>query len=232
MTLKRLLIRFLLLFTVFTLAACSAAQPTPTAQATPSSARSNSAPNQPRGGNGALPTEEKLAVGILKLEGTAGAVTADQAKLLLPLWQQVQTISADTNTTPDQLQAVYTQIENSLTVDQTKSIDAMNYTMQDLQGLMTDLGIQVTPGAGFNGQGGSTLTADQQATRQAQIETRVAGNPNAAGTPGAQPRFQGTPNPQGTPGAGFGGRGGGFGRGFGSMFVEPVIQLLQQRAGA
>ena len=40
-----------------------------------------------------LPVEYQLLLGTFKLEGTAQAVTADQAKLLLPLWQQIQKLS-------------------------------------------------------------------------------------------------------------------------------------------
>ena len=37
-----------------------------------------------------FPVEYKLLVGTLKLEGTDQSLTTDQAKVLLPLWQQVQ----------------------------------------------------------------------------------------------------------------------------------------------
>jgi hypothetical protein len=59
--------------------------------------------------------QDQLAVGTLKLEGTAQAVTTEQAKTLLPLWQQVQTLLADTNTTSDQLQAAYQKVKDSMT---------------------------------------------------------------------------------------------------------------------
>jgi hypothetical protein len=108
----------------------------------------------------------------------------------------------------------------------------MNLTQADVQSMMQQLGIQITPGAfgGAGANGGTpfpTLSADERATRTAQRETQVASN---GGTPEAG--FNGTPGAggfNGTPGAGgFGGRGGG---GFANMFIDPLIKLLQTRAG-
>jgi hypothetical protein len=97
--------------------------------------------------------------------------------------------------------------------------------------MMQQLGIQITPGAfgGAGANGGTpfpTLSADERATRTAQRETQVASN---GGTPVAG--FNGTPGAgfNGTPGAG--GRGGGGGFGFANMFIDPLIKLLQTRAG-
>ena len=96
----------------------------------------------------------------------------------------------------------------------------MSLTQTDLQNLMTSLGIQITPGA-FGGNR-PTLSPDQQATRTAQ-RTLTPGAPGGNGGGGGF--FRGT----GTPGAG----GGGFGnRGMNMLFVNPLIQLLQQRAGS
>jgi hypothetical protein len=217
-----------MLVAALVLAACSTAQPSPTAA--PAAAQGGNAPGQGqnRGGNVNLTSEEKLAPGTLKLEGGSTAVSADQAKKLLPLWQQIQTLSADSNTTSDQLQTVYTQIESAMTADQMKAIDAL--TMADLQAEMQTLGIQSQGGfnggngggnGNGNGNGGNNQTQDQRATQ-------TAGTPNPNGTPGANPRFQGTPDPNRTPGAGFNGR---RGFGMGNLFVEPLIQLLQKRAG-
>jgi hypothetical protein len=99
----------------------------------------------------------------------------------------------------------------------------MSLTQTDLQDLMTSLGIQITPGA-FAGNR-PTLSPDQQATRTAQ-RTLTPGSPNApGGTGGGGGSFRGT----GTPGAG----GGQFGnRGMNTLFINSLIQLLQQRAGS
>ena len=41
----------------------------------------------------AIPVEYQLLLGTFKLEGTSQSITADQANLLLPLWQQIQAFS-------------------------------------------------------------------------------------------------------------------------------------------
>ena len=196
------------------IAACSAAQPTP---ANPAGNAPASTPNPNAPLN--LTLEEKLAFGTLKLEGTSQAVTAQQAAQLLPLWQQVQTLERQGNASSSDLQAVYKQIESDMTSNQIETIQGLNLTYGDLQAEMQQLGIQ----GGFGGQ-----NADQRATRIAQFETQNPGTPfPSRGTPGARPNFQGTPNPNRTPGqGGFGGRGMTF------IFVNPLVQLLQTRAGS
>jgi hypothetical protein len=227
----------ILLIGVLGLAACTAPQAAPAAQATQTPAQANAAPgaNPGRAGNFNLPTEEKLAPGIYLLEKTAAPVTAQQAKDLIPLWQQVLLLTADTNATQDQIQAVYTKIESTLTADQMKSIEAV--TFADMQSVMSILDIQMPAGFGQNGgpQNGNPPNGAGQPNNQGQSqrETRIAemqtstaqGTPNPNipnGTPGA-PRFQGTP------GASFNNRRGGM---LGTIFIEPLIQFLQQKAGS
>jgi hypothetical protein len=226
---NKLKMLFIVLVLAISLAACSGAQQNPAVQSTaqnsaqtqPTLPQAQATPQQPGGnppaGDGAPPTQSKLAVGTLKLEGTSLAVTAAQAKTLLPLWQQVQTLMANANTTSDQLQAVYTQIQAFMTADQNKTIESTNLSPADLQALMNQLGIQNTQPNGGGGQPLGTPPA-------------VKGTPPAgAGQPGqpGQADQQGTPDPNGIPG-----RGGGPGRGMDSRFIDPLIKLLQTRAGA
>jgi len=213
---------------VIALAACSS--PTATTAA-PASSNTGGAIDPTAAAAATL--ENRLAPGILALEGTAQAITADQAKQLLPLWQQVQTLDNTGTAATSDYQTVYQQIEGILTSDQTSAIIAMSMNQTDLQTLMTTYGISVTPGAGGiggGGFGGATLSADQQATRTAE-RTLTAGTPgrgfNGTGTPGANGGrfFSGT----GTPGAGGQFRGG---RNMNTIFVGSLVQLLQTRAGA
>ncbi len=162
-----------------------------------------------------MPLEQKLAIGTLKLEGTPQAVTATEATTLLPLWQQVKSLSADPSTAPADITAVYKQIEGAMTSDQTQAIQNMTWTQQDIQGLMTQYGVQFGNGQFGNGQGGPTLTADQRATRTAQFQSRNSNGGSGTYTPR-------TPQP------GQGSRRGGIG--MNSMFIDPVIKLLQTRA--
>jgi hypothetical protein len=202
------------IFALFVLAACSG-----------SSAKANSSSNPPSttGGNtssgstasGSTALENRLAPGILKLEGSSLAITAQQATQLLPLWQQVQTLNTSGTAQTSDYTAVYQQIESALTSDQINAIQAMSFNQSDIQALMTSLGIQITPGA-FGGNR-PTLSPDQQATRTAQRTL----------TPGA-PGGGGFSRGSGTPPAG-----GQFGnRGMNTIFLNPLIQLLQQRAGS
>ena len=203
---------FISVFALLVLAACSS-----------SAANANSTTNQTANTGsgspaGAASLENRLAPGILKLEGTSQAVTAQQAKQLLPLWQQIQTLETSSTAQTSDYTTVYQQIESDLTTDQINAIQSLSLTQTDLQNLMTSLGIQITPGA-FSGSR-ATLSPDQQATRTAQ-RTLTPGAPGGAG--GGYSR--GT----GTPGAGAGQFGN---RGMNTLFVNPLIQLLQQRAGS
>lgn len=170
----------------------------------------------PSASNANLTIERKLAAGTLKLEGTNLAVTADEAKKLLPLWQQIKTMSADTNSSADQIQAVYDQIKSAMTNDQIQAIDKLSFS--DMQSLMTSLGIQLPTGMpGF----GRNLSGTPGAAPSFQGTPNPGGGPTRSGTPGARPNFQGTP------GSGRGGNGGMME----SAFIDPLITLLQQRAG-
>jgi hypothetical protein len=235
---------------VILLGACSGIQ-IPGLAAKPAQA----AQNNPAGGNydpATMPLEQKLAIGTLKLEGTGQAVTAKQAADLLPLWQAVKSLSASTNTAPSEITAVYKQIEGVMTPDQTQAIQKITWTQADMQALMTKYG--VTFGGG---QGGQNLTADQRATRTAQFQSRNQNGGGGAGGPGG---FGGAPGgapggpggfggaPGGAPGGagGFGGGGGSgtdvartpnpgqagrqAGGGMNTIFIDPLIKLLQTRA--
>jgi hypothetical protein len=199
------------------------------------------AQNNPAGGNfnpSNMPLEQKLAIGTLNLEGTDQAVTTKEATDLLPLWQAVKSLEANANTASSEITAVYKQIEGVMTPDQTQAIQKMTWTQADIQALMTKYG--VTFGAGQGGTGGQNLTADQRATRTAQFQSRNqnGGAPGGPGGPGDPGSFPGGPSgPGGAGGAGGqsangtpqpGRRGGGGG--MNTMFVDPLIKLLQTRA--
>jgi len=74
---------------------------------------------------GALPDSSRLAMGILRLEGTANAVTPEQARALLPLWQALQSgaLQNDTETA-----AVLKRIQGALSAEQLAAIAAMQLT--------------------------------------------------------------------------------------------------------
>jgi PBP1b-binding outer membrane lipoprotein LpoB len=178
------------------------------------------------------PIESKLALGTLKLEGSAQAVTADQAKALLPLWKAVKSLSASQTASADEVAALYTQIQESMSADQIAAIKALSMTQEDTQALMTQYGIQMPQG----------VRPGQSTTRTANQQSGTTGGPGAGGPPdgggfpaGGPPDGGGFPGggapgangPQTTPPAGQRRPAGG---GMNALFVDPVITLLEKRA--
>jgi hypothetical protein len=187
---------------------------------------SSSSSSNPASANGTPatgPSALQLAAGMLKLDGTSNAVTAQQAAQLLPLWQSLQQIESTpvAQGTPQgtgtpggrfnsammqQMSAQIVLIQNAMTPAQIQAITALNLSMQDIFTTFQQAGITMTgpgQGGGFR-QNGGTFTPPQ-------------GTPRAPGTPGA---FQGN-----------GGR-----RGFGNFLpqsvVNGIVQYLQKKAAS
>jgi hypothetical protein len=196
------------------------------------------------------PIEQKLAIGALKLEGSANAVTSEQAAALLPLWKAVKSMSASTTTSAEEMSALYEQIQGAMTAEQVQAIKDLTLTMEDTQSLMKEYGIELPQGGGPE-----SLSKEERATRIAQFQAEGGGQanggqagggnfpgggmPGGAGIPegGAMPgittqRDGQRPDFQGTPSAGGGRPGGGFGGGFNTMFIDPLIKLLEERASS
>lgn len=199
----------------------------------------------------ALTVNEKLAAGTLKLEGTDLAVTAEQANELLPLWKAVKTLSTSDTASQLEIEAVYQQIQDTLTAEQLASIEQLDLSGSNLQQLMTDLGIEMTMPAGAG------LTDSERATRIAEL--RASGQFAQGGGPGGP---DGAGVPGGAGGGGVPSGGGGFvtggdfppdGANFGTapdttgtqiaprangrggigmslIFIDPLIKLLTTRA--
>ena len=188
------------------------------------------------------PIEQKLAIGTLKLEGADNAITAEQAKALLPLWKAVKSMSADSNTSIEELNGLYEQIQESMTAAQIQAIQDLSLTPEETQALMQQYGVQMQAPQGAPGN----LSEEERATRIAEFRAQGGGQNNgnfqgrrvmegAGGPPpgdfveGGQPNMRQTPQANRTPPAGRGNRG--FGGGFNMLFVDPLIKVLEQRAG-
>jgi hypothetical protein len=224
------------------LAACACSEPAQTAVEEGSSDTYTSAVLA-TSYEGALSASNQLMLGTLLLEGTEHAVTPEQAKTLLPLWQALQggvTAQAEVN-------AVLKQIEGTMTQEQLQAIAAMQLTQEDLQAWMEENNIRPggvftgtmqwqggTPGpggappAGSGGgpPGGGTVSPDM-ATRRAEFA-----NMSDAEREAIRATMQaggGMPGGAGGGPGGPGGRGGSSG-GFG-MLLRPLIVLLEERAG-
>ncbi len=156
----------------------------------------------------ALPVSRQLALGIFQLEETENAVTPEQAKTLLPLWQAIQagTLQSDAETN-----AVLKQIEGVLTSEQVEAIAAMQLTAEDERTWVQEQGISMeaspealaTRQAKGGGQGGSgppgNMSEEDRATKRATAE---AGGMNLS-----ERGFRGV-----------------------NILAQPLIELLTQRA--
>lgn len=189
--------------------------------------------------SGTLERLNQLAISSLYLQSTEHPITAEQAAVLLPLWQSLQssmqpagganaTPGAPSDATPGapiddtQLTPILDNIEAALTVEQKEILSGQTqeqlWAWAQEQGLMSAVfgGPQGdgTPGAGRgNGQGG----------------------PPGDGTPraGRVGGLQGTPRADFTPPADFtpGARGNRGGFVFGSPLIDAVVEMLQGLTG-
>jgi hypothetical protein len=183
---------------------------------------------------GALDASSQLMLGMLKLEGTDNAITAEQAKTMLRVMQsfQGQVLKSDAERT-----AVWANVEAQLTPAQSSAIANLRLTQDDLQTWLQSN--SQGPGAAPQGMPGG---AGPQGTPGA-----GQGGPRPQGTPGAGPGGagpQGIPGaasggarPQGTPGArpASGGAAGGTGAGMGqsNVLLNALIRsLMSKSAGA
>ena len=112
-----------------------------------------------------LPEIEQLLIGTLKLEGTSNAVDAKTAAALIPLWQAYAQLTSSNTAAQAEIDAVVSQIQQTMTPQQVQAITSMKLTRQDLFTAMSTLGLtnggangtpgfSRTPRAGGGGGGG------------------------------------------------------------------------------
>lgn len=250
---KKWIIEALLVVTVVALAGCGGAEATPAAEESVGETYTSEVLDTSY--DGALSASNQLALGTLELEETDNAVTPEQAKSLLPLWQALQggvTAQAEVN-------AVLKQIEGTMASEQLQAIARLQLTGEDLQAWMEEHGVGPGPG-GFPGPGEGMSDEEREALRATrQAEAGGEGMPPGGGEGGP---FGGGPGGGEMPpematrraefegmseeereaaratmqaSGGFpGGPGGGGGAGGGGQFpilLNPLIELLEARAG-
>jgi hypothetical protein len=237
------------------LAACASSQPTQAVEEPVSGSYTSAVLGTSY--EGALSVPNQLMLGTLLLEGTEHAVTPEQAKTLLPLWQALQggvTIETEVN-------AVLKQIEGTMTQEQLQAIAAMQLTQEDLQAWMEEQGMGGgAPGAPPGGPSGSGDMSDEE--REAARATWQAGGDGGGMPPGggemppgggemppematrqaefanmtdaereaARATMQAGGGYQGGSAGGAGGRGASGGR-QANFLLGPLIQLLEERKG-
>ena len=200
------------LFIAFALA-LSACAPLGAAAATePSATPGIVAENYPN----ALPVPSQLALGIVSLKDTPTAVTAQEAATLLPLWQGLLTLANTANSSTVEINAVISQIQDTLTAEQLQAIAAMKLTQADFAKVMQ------TAGLGAGGATGGTRTGGTGGTTGG---TRTGGT---GGGPGGD--FGGGPGGGfgGVPGAGAAG-GTATGQGSISNSTQATVTARQSR---
>jgi hypothetical protein len=157
----------------------------------------------------------RLALGTLELEDGGDAVTAAQAAELLPLWQVIQggSLKSDAET-----EAVLEQIEGKMTEPQLAAIEAMGLTFEDMQAWMQEQGIEI-PARPEGRQGGLGAFGDLSEEERAQMREQLQ-TPEERAMRMAE---MGVQRPEGAEG-----RPGGV---QGNVVLEPLIELLTERAG-
>jgi hypothetical protein len=226
---------FTILLAILVLTACSAL----TQAGNPSTANTSgtqAAPNSTTGAFGSQPLseQEQLIIGIFKLEGTDQAVTALQAAELLPLWQTMKVLAASDTASPQEIQAIIDQVNETITVAQHQMITDMKLTRQDMVTVMQDqgLGFQQGQRGGFSGtpQAGQ----DQGGFPGGGFEGAPEGMPGGGfeGAPGGMPGggFEGAPG--GMPGGGPDGFFQGGGQNLTSEQSATLQARITQRAGS
>jgi hypothetical protein len=195
------------------------------------------APGDRAGFSGDMPISSQLGFGTLLLEETGNAVDPAQALQLLPLWKAARSLSQSETVAEEELNAIFNQIEGTMTTAQINAIIEMQLTGEEIDQRMEDLGIE----AGFGGVGFGNLTPEQQATAQAAHESGEgvpAGSGPGGGFRGNGPGAGGgqgfdignlTPEQQATIEARRAERSGAGSR-LALVFVDPLIELLEERS--
>jgi hypothetical protein len=229
-----------LLVVSLVLAACGSGSTTSTTTGTDATAASAS---NAASAQGTLSPVAKNILGIFKLEGTDLAVDSTQAATLLPLWQAYRSLLKSDTAAPAELEAIQTQIGEALAAKQQDAIAAMNLTPQDMFAMAEELGVTQAP---------SGTGTDSNSTRP-NFSAGGQGGPGGSFTPPEGGFFQGGSFPGGAPGdSSFppsdmaegmdpaalatmqASRPAGSSQGsrFSLALLDPLIELLKERAGS
>ncbi len=190
---------------------------------------------EPTQANNDLPVATMLVIGTLQLEGTQQAVTGEQAKELLPMWQVYQSLTTSSASAQAEIDGLVEQIQETMTVEQMESIAAMNLTQQEIFAVMQEQG----GGLGQARQNSSSSSSTQSGGGFAM--------PDEGGMPGGgAPAGGGAPMEGDMPGMGGEGPipgteqnqvaeadpGVGGTTGVPAALVEALIRVLEQKAGS
>jgi hypothetical protein len=186
-----------------------------------------------------LPTQ--LLIGTLKLEGTDQAVDAQEASKLLPLWQAYNELMTSETAAQAEIDAVVSQIESTMTSQQTQAITDMKLTPQDEFSLMQALGLNTnrpnasgTPQA-YSGQGFDPGAGGGRGERQSGYPGGGAGSYTGGGPSGGAGSYPGAGGGQGfnpqqmATAQARGAQSGGAGNRVPTPLLNALIDLLKKR---
>jgi hypothetical protein len=203
----------------------------------------NIAPDSNGAANASTPAmsdETRLIIGTFKLEGTDQAVTAEQAAVLLPLWNALKEIEG--SSTPQGNQPPDTQPSNATPVDNSDTQQEIDADIEQIQGAMTTAQLQMIEDMQLTSQGiMNTMQEQGIAMRNPQpgngddqgMGTMVPpqGTPSTGEAPGFNGGQSGSgvgPNPNRTPRADDRQDAGRLPPGL----IDALIQFLQKKAGS
>ena len=162
---KKIIIPAFVLALALLLAACGGS-PAPAADATTNDAEMYASPGLNLNYENALPARLQLTLGSLKLAETDTPITAEQARVMLPLWEGLLNMTRSGNSAQAEVNALLAQIEATFTPEQIAAIHNMKLTSTDMQTWAKANGVTLGSGSGQPGQG-SGMSPEARATKQA-----------------------------------------------------------------
>ncbi|MBT7075652.1 MAG: hypothetical protein HN922_12145 [Anaerolineae bacterium] len=96
----------------------------------------------------AISVQLQLSAGTFSLEGTDLAVDAAQAADLTPLWQVLNSLNESDAAAPEEIDALVSQIQETMTSEQIEAIAAMQLTMEEMGTIMQEYGLTSGMGTG------------------------------------------------------------------------------------
>lgn len=174
---KRIFIPTLAILFTLLLASCGGGTADP-ASTTSSNPDTYVSPSLDLSYENALSTRLQLTLGSLKLAETNTPITAEQAQVMLPLWQALQNMTSTGNSAQAEVNALLGQIEDAFTPEQLAAIRAMSLTSADIQTWASANGVTMGSGSGQPGTGqggGGGMSPEARATKQA-AEGVTSGN--------------------------------------------------------
>jgi hypothetical protein len=119
-------------------------------------------------------TASELVAGTLKLQGSDQAVTSTQAKELLTLWEAYKQVNNSDTSSPLEVSALVSQINENMTADQISAIKAMGITANDIQSLADENGASIT----------STSSSSTTDSTSSSSSSGMGGGPGGGQMPG------------------------------------------------